>query len=720
MLLEDGHWSKTELARVTMKDVKPLLVAAGIDWKGRKDVATAAITDVMQNLEPESSPEKAPKQKRKSVEPVEEEEEEEEVVVVEDEEVDDNDPMHDKSTPEWNVLPDSVKQRVMEVVWVKTAGSPWWPGLIYHPTNVSGRLKKDALKCCKSKYLVYFYEGGANPWGYEAFDKCKPFNPDDLGEYGNPTNQKGAPVTAAVRAKWDEAVALAKAEAALGDKWERADWLFDEERHERNAAKKRARAEAKAAVRKKGNSGGGVGGDRSSSLASPRPKAKPTAKKDKVKKRPKFEAEEGEFGASGAGGRAAEGGGDDAGKESSAEDWGKDGEVTEPEEEVVEEDEEESSADDDEEEEFDVGTKPAKKAKVEKKEKKEKPKEKKANFKEKPMEKPKAKAPEPKPPSAAEQLASLRAQLAAAVGIGGGPEAALDGVATAPMDEASLGKLTKALKQLWKWPMTSAELPLAQGAGLIKLLKAVKKKHPDGRGKQQASALFDKWVALAEMPATVATAATAPAKAVAAAVAAVVAAPAAPKAEAPKPERPKPDAPKPEVAVPALAEGKAEFFSPAATLAEHPAPTIAAIAPEAAPAASAPVQARDAAAPAPATAAAAPVAVEGEAKGIDAKLREKVRAALRKKDVVRGVLERARVAWSREGTRAAHAHAVEVRAPVDTLAIFVIASLSLSLSPPPSLSLLRLFFSPRPPARWTPWRVCCLRRAPTTGPSSRS
>jgi hypothetical protein len=142
-----------------------------------------------------------------------------------DDEMDDTDGVNDKSTPQWNALSEDIKGRVMEIVWAKSPGWPAWPSLIYHPANVSGKLKKDALKCCGSKYLILGYNGGANPWQYVAHKQCIPFDPLTISEY-EPKDKLGKPQTGKTREQWDAAVKLAQEELLL-DKWSRAQWVFD-------------------------------------------------------------------------------------------------------------------------------------------------------------------------------------------------------------------------------------------------------------------------------------------------------------------------------------------------------------------------------------------------------------------------------------------------------------------------------------------------------------
>ena len=49
----------------------------------------------------------------------------------------------------------------MEVVWAKfSPKEPWWPGLIFLPTLVTGSAQTKALKTCSSKYLIYFFGSG--------------------------------------------------------------------------------------------------------------------------------------------------------------------------------------------------------------------------------------------------------------------------------------------------------------------------------------------------------------------------------------------------------------------------------------------------------------------------------------------------------------------------------------------------------------------------------
>jgi hypothetical protein len=96
------------------------------------------------------------------------------------------------------------------------------------------------------------------------------------------------------------------------------------------------------------------------------------------------------------------------------------------------------------------------------------------------------------------QLASLRDELASSVGlVSQQADQPLGTVASAPCDGPARASATQALKKLWKWPMAVAGLPEASALGIIKLLKAVKRRHPDTLVQRQAAAVFDKWLALA-------------------------------------------------------------------------------------------------------------------------------------------------------------------------------------------------------------------------------
>jgi hypothetical protein len=73
----------------------------------------------------------------------------------EDEGNDEDESDDDDLPPEWHALPETIKDRVMEVVWVKFSGKdPWWPGLIYHPTGVQGALLERTLKTIATKVLA--------------------------------------------------------------------------------------------------------------------------------------------------------------------------------------------------------------------------------------------------------------------------------------------------------------------------------------------------------------------------------------------------------------------------------------------------------------------------------------------------------------------------------------------------------------------------------------
>ena len=58
-----------------------------------------------------------------------------------------------KVNRKWERLSPHLKDRLVEVVWVKQAGQPWWPALICHPVIVGRTMRIQALKVMKSKFL---------------------------------------------------------------------------------------------------------------------------------------------------------------------------------------------------------------------------------------------------------------------------------------------------------------------------------------------------------------------------------------------------------------------------------------------------------------------------------------------------------------------------------------------------------------------------------------
>ena len=126
--------------------------------------------------------------------------------------------------PEWHALPREIKAKEMEVVWARYHSKhAAWPALVYNPSGVAEPLRSRALNCCTKKYLIYFY--GSNEWSFISFKLVKPF--------GNPTTDAEMAATAAqlkalgARKKemYEKGVRLAKKEAKLKDKWQRAEWL---------------------------------------------------------------------------------------------------------------------------------------------------------------------------------------------------------------------------------------------------------------------------------------------------------------------------------------------------------------------------------------------------------------------------------------------------------------------------------------------------------------
>jgi hypothetical protein len=54
-------------------------------------------------------------------------------------------------------LEPAVTDRFGDVVWAYQSGSPWWPAHIYDPRNLTGNVKKTAMKAPDKKFTVYFY-----------------------------------------------------------------------------------------------------------------------------------------------------------------------------------------------------------------------------------------------------------------------------------------------------------------------------------------------------------------------------------------------------------------------------------------------------------------------------------------------------------------------------------------------------------------------------------
>ena len=61
---------------------------------------------------------------------------------------------------------------------------------------------------------------------------------------------------------------------------------------------------------------------------------------------------------------------------------------------------------------------------------------------------------------------------------------------------SNLNRAYKVLKGLWRFGMTRDLLRIAAEMGLIKLLKTLKKKHPDGKIKESAGKIIEKWMAM--------------------------------------------------------------------------------------------------------------------------------------------------------------------------------------------------------------------------------
>jgi hypothetical protein len=640
-----------------------MLQATGIDWSKYKAEITAAITGVMESITTES-PVKAPSQKGSvkrgadfedqngEAEEFEENSEEEEGEDDADSEEDEDEftDEGDYTTPQWNALPAEVKARVMEVVWAKAPQEPWWPSLIYHPMNVSGKLKKDALKFCKAKYLVYFYAGGSTPWQYVPFAACEPFDPANLPADRLAPTQRGKPLGPKAKAHFDEAVELASSESRLDNKWDRAGWLVDEERAAEREARRAERAAARASNKPK---------DKKS-------KKRPSSKapvKSTTNKKAKVESKTSNGGGGSSNGwlgateeeiaaeeelalAASEAVASEQRQFASMAPFKALAEMPSDPEDEESEEESEVASDGDDDYDAQAAAKAKKKAaaaekKVKDAAKKKRPRPDDAGAQ---VQNGKASAakklpsqPAATPASPRESLKAMAKDLATSLGAASADPSAVESAVTSPdTSEAAQAAVTKALKGLWKFDMTASLLPEAP----IKLVKALKKKHPSAKVQQQAGAIFDKWAALGKSASTAATAVPNPATQASEGSKETASRPApapasepeskpnaaaadneasAPPAAAPKSEPVPHQAPeKPESAVSeskAAADPMSSTTAPATVVA---APTPAVVQPEP----SQPVK--------PSKAPEAPAANE---KGIDAKLREKVKAAMRMKEV---------------------------------------------------------------------------------------
>ena len=104
-----------------MKEVKVVMKKRGVNYKKWKDVIKNELSSVMTEI---VNANQAAEQEEEEAEEESEEEEEEESEEEEEEEEGDNDDESD-SPEEWKQLSEEIKQRVMEVVWVKESKQPW-------------------------------------------------------------------------------------------------------------------------------------------------------------------------------------------------------------------------------------------------------------------------------------------------------------------------------------------------------------------------------------------------------------------------------------------------------------------------------------------------------------------------------------------------------------------------------------------------------------------
>ena len=107
-----------------MKDVKVAMKKKQVNYKKWKDEIKTELTAVMTEIVTAQQEAAAAAEEEEEDEDEEEEEEsEEESEEEEEEDGDPNDETHDP--PEWKALDDEVRQKVMEVVWIKESKLPW-------------------------------------------------------------------------------------------------------------------------------------------------------------------------------------------------------------------------------------------------------------------------------------------------------------------------------------------------------------------------------------------------------------------------------------------------------------------------------------------------------------------------------------------------------------------------------------------------------------------
>eukprot|EP00614_Pseudopedinella_elastica_P002128 CAMPEP_0172612116 /NCGR_PEP_ID=MMETSP1068-20121228/31725_1 /TAXON_ID=35684 /ORGANISM="Pseudopedinella elastica, Strain CCMP716" /LENGTH=524 /DNA_ID=CAMNT_0013416261 /DNA_START=78 /DNA_END=1648 /DNA_ORIENTATION=+ len=521
-----------------MKEVKPLVREAGVNWKQHKDLIIETIRNIMLQLNV-SSPRKE-KAAQGSVDEGGQGEDE-----------DEEDSLNDSRTPQWNALPLAVKARVMDVVWAKSPGSPWWPGVIYHPANVgSGRTKivKDYLKVCGAKYLVLFYGSEANPWNYLPYAMCQPFDPADLGDKAKP-KLKGKALSGAMQRKFDEAVSEATKDAGLADRWERAAWIHETPQAKKQAARQ-AEKEAQRQAREEEDGEEDEEGPpkkppkkapkKAAAKLKPKPKSKPKAEakpaKKKAQGRENGADDDDDYGveiampvkiedatrATRKAESGSEGGASAEGRSEDSEKDDEEDEVSEEEEEGVEAQEEaeegveESEEESEEEEEYAPAKKKPKKAPAgESTHSKKRPRDEggKADTKKKGNKAIAVK--EPQPPKG---LEALHTDLASAVGAPANADLPSDlsfsasSAGSSGLDLSDTSKASKALKGLYKLEVGCLveTVQRAKQVGLLKLLKLLKKRHPDPKLKQQAEALLAKWQTAVTAAASAAPASAAP------------------------------------------------------------------------------------------------------------------------------------------------------------------------------------------------------------------
>ena len=138
---------------------------------------------------------------------------------------DENDLEDDEDLPpEWHALPQDIKAKEMEVVWARyNAKHAAWPALVYNPSGVAEPLRSNALKCCTKKHLVYFY--GSNEWSFISFNSVKPFGNSAIDGEMAPTAAQFKLFGLRKKKMYEKGVRMAKKDAKLKDKWQRAEWL---------------------------------------------------------------------------------------------------------------------------------------------------------------------------------------------------------------------------------------------------------------------------------------------------------------------------------------------------------------------------------------------------------------------------------------------------------------------------------------------------------------